>query len=123
MVGALPTLLQGCIKNHFCFLSYVNGYTHCEGLVASVLLANIIAMTNNRDMMVLQNCLDSQKDVPGSHIESCASSYLNAVEVVNLKVEEYSDIEDRKDPMPITVVGIKAEHEVSCMSLCPLLGR
>jgi hypothetical protein len=29
-------------------------------------------------------------------------------------------VEDREDPVPVTVVGIKAD-EVSHMSLCPLL--
>jgi hypothetical protein len=81
---------------------------------------NIIAMTN-KGMVVLQNRLDSQKDVPGSHIETCASSSHSA-QVVNIKVEEVSDVEDREDPVPMTFVEVKAEHEVSCMfPLCPLL--
>jgi hypothetical protein len=65
--------------------------------------------------------LNSQKDEPGSHSEACASS-LGDVHAVNIKVEEFSDIEDMEDPVPMTAVVIKAEHEVSCMSLCPLLG-
>jgi hypothetical protein len=66
--------------------------------------------------------LDSQKHVPGSHSEACSSSYPNGVQAVNIKVEEFSDIEvEEEDPAPMTAVGIKAEHEVSCMSpLCPL---
>jgi hypothetical protein len=63
--------------------------------------------------------LGLQKDVPGSHSVACASS-LDGVHAVNIKVEEFSDIEDRKDSVPMTAVGVKAEHEVSCMSLCPL---
>jgi hypothetical protein len=31
-------------------------------------------------------------------------------------------MENWEDPLPMTVVGIKVEHEVCCMSLCPLLG-
>jgi hypothetical protein len=74
-------------------------------------------------MMVLQNHLDSQKDVPGSHSEACLSSPQDGVQAVNIKVEEFSDIEDGEDLVPMTVVGIKAEHVVSCMlPLCPLLG-
>jgi hypothetical protein len=71
--------------------------------------------------MVLQNCLHSQKDVPGSHSEVCSSLSLIGVQAVNIKDEEFPDIEDRKDSVPMTAVGIKAEHDVSCMSpLWPL---
>jgi hypothetical protein len=73
-------------------------------------------------MLVLQNCLHSQKDVPGSHSEACASSSHDGDQAVSIKVEEFSDIEDREDPVPMTFVGVKAEHEVSFMSLCPLFG-
>jgi hypothetical protein len=82
---------------------------------------NIIALTG-KGMVVLQNRLDSQKDVPGSHSEAVASPSHDGVHAVNIKVEEFSDTEDREDPAPMTIVGIKAEYEVSCMSLCPLLG-
>jgi hypothetical protein len=86
-----------------------------------VLCNNIITMTD-KGMVVLQNRLDSQKDVPGLHSEACASSS-HSDQVVNIKVEEVSDVEDGEDPVPMTFVEIKAEHEVSCMSsLCPLLG-
>jgi hypothetical protein len=86
-----------------------------------VLCNNIIAM-NDRVMVVLQDSLDSQKDVPGLQSEACGSSSLSGVQAVYIKVEEFSDVEDRVDPLPETVVGIKAEHEVSCMfPLCPLL--
>jgi hypothetical protein len=41
---------------------------------------------------------------------------------MNIKVEEVSDVEvEEEHPVPMTFVGIKAEHEVSCMSVCPLL--
>jgi hypothetical protein len=86
-----------------------------------VLCIIVITMTDN-GMMVLQNCLDSQKDEPGSHSEACPSWSHDGAQAVNIKVEEFSDVEDRKDPVPMSVVGIKAEHEVSCVSLCPLLG-
>jgi hypothetical protein len=86
-----------------------------------VLCNNSIALTDN-SMMVLQNCLDSQKDVPCLHSEARASSSLNGLQAVNIKVEELSDMEFVEDPVPMTFVEIKAEHEVSCMfPLCPLL--
>jgi hypothetical protein len=47
--------------------------------VYPVLCNNIIAMTD-KGMMVLQNRLGSQKDVPGSHSEACASSSLSSVQ-------------------------------------------
>jgi hypothetical protein len=36
---------------------------------------------------------------------------------MNIKAEEVSDIEVEEDPVPITFPKIKAEPEVSCMSL------
>jgi hypothetical protein len=78
-------------------------------------------MTDN-GMVVLQDSLDSQKDEPGSHSEACPSWSHDVDQAVNIKVEEFSDIDDGEDPVPMTVIGIKAEHEVSCMSLYPLLG-
>jgi hypothetical protein len=61
--------------------------------------------------------LNSQKDEPGSHNEACASSSHDGDQANNIKVEETSDIEDREDPVPVTVTGIRAEHEVSSMSV------
>jgi hypothetical protein len=60
--------------------------------------------------------LYSQKDIPGSHSETCASSS-HSDQAVNIKVEEVSDSEDGEDPVPMTFVEIKAEREVSYMSL------
>jgi hypothetical protein len=71
-------------------------------------------MTDN-SMMDLQDSLDSQKDVPGSHSEASSSLSLSGFQAVDIKVEEFSDIEDGEAPVPISVVGIKVEHEVSCM--------
>jgi hypothetical protein len=66
--------------------------------------------------------LGSQKDEPGSHSEACPSLSHDGDQAVNIKIEEFSDTEDREDPVPVTIVGIKAEYEVSCMFLCPLVG-
>jgi hypothetical protein len=52
----------------------------------------------------------------------CASSSHDGDQAVNIKVEEVSDVEDEEDPVPMTFVEIKVEHEVSLMSLWPLLG-
>jgi hypothetical protein len=50
---------------------------------------------------------------PGSVSETCPMSSHDGNRIINIKVEE--------DPVSIEFPGIKAEHEVSCMSLCPLL--
>jgi hypothetical protein len=50
-----------------------------------------------------------------------ASHYAN--QAMNLKVEKNSDVEVKEHPAPITFTGIKSEHEVSFISLCPLLGK
>ncbi|XP_033606779.1 uncharacterized protein LOC111862997 isoform X4 [Cryptotermes secundus] len=59
----------------------------------------------------MMNCLNSQKEVPGSHSEACLSLSLSGVQAVNIKVEEVSDMEGGEDPVPMPVVGIKAAHE------------
>jgi hypothetical protein len=75
----------------------------------------------DQGIVVLWNCLDSQKDAPGSHSEACLSSPHSGEQAVDIKVEEFSDVEVEDDPAPMTFIGIKAEHEVSCVSVFPLL--
>jgi hypothetical protein len=72
--------------------------------------------------------LDFQKDVPGSHSEACPSLPHSGDQVVDIKVEELSDMEAGENPAPMTCVEIKVEHEVSlfvCVCVracvCPLL--
>jgi hypothetical protein len=77
----------------------------------------------DKDMRVLQNSVDLKKPVP----VQCNETYSPAPHVqnqaMNMKVEEVSCIDVKEErPVPMTFVGIKAEHEVSCMSVCPLLG-
>ncbi|PNF36704.1 hypothetical protein B7P43_G13310 [Cryptotermes secundus] len=61
------------------------------------------------DKLSLASCF--VKDEPSSHSEACPSWSHDGDQAVNIKVEEFSDIEDGEKPVPMTVVGIKAEHE------------
>jgi hypothetical protein len=81
-----------------------------------------MAMTD-KGMMLLQNCLESQEDVQELHSEARPTSPShNGNQSVNIKSEEFSDVEVGEDPVPITFVDIKAEYDVSGLSLvCPLL--
>jgi hypothetical protein len=79
-----------------------------------VLCNNVTTMTD-KGMVVLQYSMDSQKDEPGSHSEACLSSP-HGDHTINIKDEDISDMEDGEDPVSVTVVGIKAEHEVSGIS-------
>jgi hypothetical protein len=96
----------------------------CKTVIAMkaypVLCNNIRARTD-KGMVVLQDSLDSQKDAPGSHSEARASSPIG-VQAVNIKVEEFSDVEDREDPVPTRFMEVNFEDEVSCMSVWPSLG-
>jgi hypothetical protein len=65
--------------------------------------------------------LDSQKDVPGSHSETCVSPSHDRDEAVSIKAEEFSHAQYEEAPVPMTVVEIKVEPKVSCVSVCPLL--
>jgi hypothetical protein len=68
----------------------------------------------DKGTMVLQICTDFMKVEPGSISETCPAFSYDGDHIIDIKVEE--------DPMPINFPGIKAEHEVSFMSVCPLLG-
>jgi hypothetical protein len=68
-------------------------------------------------MVVLQNCMDLEKRVPAPCSQTYPTSSRDANLAMNIKVEAVSDIEvEEEHPMPMTFIGIKAEHEVSCMS-------
>jgi hypothetical protein len=72
--------------------------------------------------MVLQNCMDFLKIEPGSISETCPTSSYDGNQIIDIKVEEASDTQEVEDPLLITLPEIKAEHEVSCVSVCLLLG-
>lgn len=68
---------------------------------------------NDKGMLVLQACVDSQKYIPGSSLET-RPAYYDADHSINMKVEEVSDVEEEEDPLQISFPGTEAEHAVSC---------
>jgi hypothetical protein len=70
----------------------------------------------DKDMMVLQNQADLEKEVQGSCSETYPTS-CGASQDTSIKVE-VSDAEEEEGPVPISFLKIKAEPEVRCMSLC-----
>jgi hypothetical protein len=67
-------------------------------------------------MVVLQNCVDMERCVPGPHSETHPTSSHDANQVMNIKVENVSDMqEEGEDPVPISYKAVKAEREVSCV--------
>jgi hypothetical protein len=68
-------------------------------------------------IVVLQNCINLQKVIPGSHSETCHPRD----DGTNIKDEELIDIEGETSPMPIKFPVVKDEPEVSCVCLCALL--
>jgi hypothetical protein len=69
-------------------------------------------------MVVLQNCIDLQKVVPGSHNETSLAFSYDGNQVIDIKVEGVTGIQEEEDPLRITSPVIKAEHEVSYMAVC-----
>jgi hypothetical protein len=67
-----------------------------------------------KDMMPLQNCMNSENVSVGSYGETYLASR-DADQAVNIRAEEDSDAEEKVDPLEITVQEMKAETEVSCM--------
>jgi hypothetical protein len=80
---------------------------------ASLVLSKDIIPVTDKGILVLQKCLDSSKDVPGSHSEAFPSSPHSGDQAVKIKVEEFSLVQDGEGPVPISFLQIKAEHEVS----------
>jgi hypothetical protein len=68
--------------------------------------------------MVLQYFVDFLKPEPGSSSETYPTSSHDGTQVIDIKVE-VSDAQEVEDPLLITLPEIKAEHEVSCVSVCP----
>jgi hypothetical protein len=54
-----------------------------------------------------------KKDVPGLYSETCPVSSQDADQVMRMKVEEVSDMQEEDVPVPLTWQAIKAECEVS----------
>jgi hypothetical protein len=71
----------------------------------------------DRGILLLQNCRELLELVPSSGREAHLTSY-DGNEVISVKVEEG---EKEKEPVRITFPPMKAEHEVSCMSMYLLL--
>jgi hypothetical protein len=62
--------------------------------------------------------MDLQKDGPGVCSKMCPASSHEENGGIRIKTEVDSDVEVEEDPMPISFPGIKAESEVSFVSVC-----
>jgi hypothetical protein len=72
--------------------------------------------------LVLQNCMDLEKDVPVSSGEACPLSSYDSDNFITIKVEEVSGIGEEEDPLLLTSPQRKAdEQEVSCYFVYILL--
>jgi hypothetical protein len=69
-----------------------------------------------KDMMVLQSYTNSENVLMGPHGEMYPAWH-HANEAMNVKIEGVTDAAEDEDPLRITVQKVKAEPEVSCMSL------
>jgi hypothetical protein len=67
--------------------------------------------------VLLQNCMDFQKDMQGSCSEICPTSR-DANQIISIKVEDVLVTEEGEDPVPLKYSGIKMEHAVSlCLTV------
>jgi hypothetical protein len=64
-------------------------------------------------MIVLQDCMDSLKDAPGSYSEACHDGN----EVINIK-GEVKGVQEEEVPDLSTFPVTKTQREVSCMFVC-----
>jgi hypothetical protein len=70
-------------------------------------------------LVVLQNPTDLE-NVQGLGTDLYPASFHDACQAISIKAEELSDAEEEEDPPAITLPGIKAEAEVSCVCLSML---
>jgi hypothetical protein len=73
-------------------------------------------------LVVLQNLTDSE-EVRGLCGEIYPASSHDAYHPISIQAGEISDAEEEEDIVPITFPEIMVEPEVSCVSVCPVLGR
>jgi hypothetical protein len=66
--------------------------------------------------MVLQSNVGVPKDEPGSCDEACVTSSDDENQVIDIKVEEDSDVKEENDAEQIKSSVIGTESEVSCVS-------
>jgi hypothetical protein len=71
-------------------------------------------------MVVLQNCVDLRNHGPVLHSEICHAPSGDCNQVPVIKVEEVISVKEEEGPEAISFPKIETEHEVSCMSVCPL---
>jgi hypothetical protein len=73
-------------------------------------------VSDNR-LVNVQNDVDVEEDLPGSYNETCPMPSQDANQVMIVKVEEVLDMQEEAVPVPVPWHAVKAEHEVSCMSV------
>jgi hypothetical protein len=71
-----------------------------------------------KDIVVLQNCTNSENVLVGRYGELYPGSH-DASQAMNIKTEEVSDVQEDADPVQIAFQEIKTEPEVSCVFCMP----
>jgi hypothetical protein len=66
--------------------------------------------------MVLQDYTNSENILLGPYGEIYPASH-DAIQAMNVKAEEVSESQEAVDPAQITLQGMKAEPQVSCICL------
>jgi hypothetical protein len=74
----------------------------------------------NKDTVILQDTMGLIQAGPDSCSETCLTSSHDGNQLVGIKVEEVTDIQEEEDPLLITFPVTKAELWVSCKCGCYL---
>jgi hypothetical protein len=74
----------------------------------------------NKDTMILQDTMGLSQAGPDSCSETSLTSSHDGNQLVSIKVEEGTDIQEEEDPLLITFPVTKAELWVSCKCGCNL---
>jgi hypothetical protein len=62
--------------------------------------------------------VDSLEVVPGSYCETYLTSSHDEHEIVSVKVEGETEVQEEKDPLLITVPAAQSKNKVSFVSVC-----
>ncbi|KDQ84750.1 uncharacterized protein LOC110840910 [Zootermopsis nevadensis] len=64
-----------------------------------------------------EDSINLQKGIPDSYGETCLESSYEDNQIVDIKVDDVGGVIEEEDPLLITSPAIKAELEVSCVSI------
>ena len=91
----------------------------CRTLVMVCWRANVIRGDMiHKDAMLLLRSVWTYRELYKLHTVICLTYFQDGSELINIKTAEVTYMQE-DDPLAVTFPAMKAEQEVSCISVCP----